>query len=870
MAAALDPSGSHLYIADTFNNRVLRLDLTTHQLQVVVSSGLSYPMGVAVDAASNLYIADSYNAVIRKRDPSGAMSVVAGTGRLGYTGDGGPATAADLYFPTGIALTGTTPPTLYIADTFNHRLRMVTQDGKISTVAGNGTPGLQDAVPAVSGELDRPWGVGLNSSGLFIADFLNHRVRVVDSATQTIGTLAGTGTSGLQGDLGRASQAEVDGPRAVTPIGDSGAVLVADSFNDRVRWVGVTQAGVYRSQVNFVPQNLDSSSQPQTVTLSSTGSGLVVVGSIGLDPTSDFRLDPSADRCSQARLEPGVSCTFAVAFQPVAPGMRTTTLAIPDDAAPNPQDVLLRGEATAPVATFGASSVALRQKAGGVADPAILSLQNTGDGALVINGITVQGSDFAQSNDCPSSLLPQARCSITVSMNQIPSGSRNGTLTIEDNVPGGAQNIPILGAVIAPSMSLSPAGVSFSQNVGGTSPPALIQLLNSGAGPLTVSAMKAKGNSDFSMTSNCPTVVASQASCLIAVTFTPSGTGQENGVVALADDASDSPQQIPLVGFGTMPSATFQPHDMSFSENLPDGTRSQRVTLHNAGDGPLSIASISISGPFQETNNCPRQVAPAESCVITVSFAPSGSGTFTGALMITDDADSVAGSQQRVSLSGVAVAPAVALFPTVVSPSVNVGAAPAYVTVSLRNKGDGNLTMFNVQLVDSAHDYSIAANACFGLILPGDTCAVTVGFMPDQAGVRPASLVFTDNARGSPQVVLLRGTGTGPIGSLSTGALSFGPVSIGASSAPQSVTLTNTGTGPLTLTNIALDQSTADGRDFSYSTNCPIVLGARASCIFSMTFTPSAPARPEHTTLTISDNGVAGSQQSISLSGTGS
>lgn len=869
MSAALNASGTALYVADTFNNRVLRLDLNTNRV-TTVASGLSYPMGVAVDVQNNLYIADTYDDVIKRVDPSGATAVVAGTGQLGYAGDGGAATSADLYFPAGISVSQSTPPTLYIADSFNHRVRVVTPDQKISTLAGNGTPGLQDGVAASSAELNRPWATALNSSGLFIADFLNHRVRLVDTSTNTIGTVAGVGTSGLLGDLGRATQAEVDGPRAVSPIGDSGAVLVADSFNDRVRWVGVTQAGVYRSQVNFQPQNLDSKSQAQTVTLSSVGSGLLVVGSIGLDPTSDFQVDPSADSCSKERLEPGVSCTFAVAFQPLKPGQRNTTLAIPDDAAPNPQAVQLSGEATAPVATFGSTSVVLHQKQGGIADPAVLTLRNTGDGALVINSITVDGSGFAQSNDCPPSLLPQAFCSITISMDQIPTGSRNGLLTLLDNVPGGAQHIPILGAVIAPTVSLSPAGVSFSQNVGGSSPPTMVQLVNTGAGPLTISAMKAKGNPDFGLSSNCPTVVAPQASCMIAVTFTPSGTGQEDATIALADDASDSPQSVPLVGFGTMPSATFQPHQMNFAENLPDGTRSQRLTLRNAGDGPLTIGSVGISGPFQQTNNCPRQVAPQESCVITVSFAPSATGTFTGALMITDDADSVAGSQQRVGLTGVAVAPAVALFPTVVAPDVNVGGAPTYVTVSLRNSGDGNLTMFAVRLADGSGDYNLAANSCVGVILPQDTCAVTIGFMPHQAGQRPASLVFTDNARGSPQVVELRGVGTGPVATLSAGTVTLGPAAIGTTTTPQVVTLTNTGTGPLTLTGTVLDRSTPDWRDFAYGTNCPIVLAAHASCTLSITFTPTAPGRMEHSALLVSDNSVNGPQQVISLSGQGS
>jgi DNA-binding beta-propeller fold protein YncE len=140
MGSALSPDGNRLYVADTFNNVVRAVDLIQHTVttvagtpgqagyggdgQAATSALLSYPTGVAVDQAGNLFIADTYNGRIREVI-SGTIYTVAGTGRLGFSGEGGPATAADLYFPYGVSVDTSTPPNLIITDSFNHRIRKV-------------------------------------------------------------------------------------------------------------------------------------------------------------------------------------------------------------------------------------------------------------------------------------------------------------------------------------------------------------------------------------------------------------------------------------------------------------------------------------------------------------------------------------------------------------------------------------------------------------------------------------------------------------------------------------------------------------------------------------------------------------------------
>ncbi len=132
-----------------------------------------------MDAAGNLFIADTFNNRIRRVSPDGIISTVAGNGIRGLSGDGGPATNAAVAFPRGLALD--TAGNLFIADTLNFRIRRVSPDGIISTVAGNGTERFSgDGGAATSASLVRPQAVAVDAAGnLFIADTFNHRIRQV-------------------------------------------------------------------------------------------------------------------------------------------------------------------------------------------------------------------------------------------------------------------------------------------------------------------------------------------------------------------------------------------------------------------------------------------------------------------------------------------------------------------------------------------------------------------------------------------------------------------------------------------------------------------------------------------------------------------
>jgi sugar lactone lactonase YvrE len=206
---------------------------------LATSASLNAPAGLVVDAADNLLIADYSNDRIRKVASNGIITTVAGIGWSRFLGDGGLAVNASLYYPAGVAVAEA--GNLFIADRYNERVREVTPNGVITTVAGNGTPGYSgDWSQATSAELNGPSGVAVDSAGnFFIADSSNNRVREV-AAYGMIFTIAGNGTPAYSGDGGLATSAALNDPLSVA-VDATTNLFIADCSNNRVRKVALNE-----------------------------------------------------------------------------------------------------------------------------------------------------------------------------------------------------------------------------------------------------------------------------------------------------------------------------------------------------------------------------------------------------------------------------------------------------------------------------------------------------------------------------------------------------------------------------------------------------------------------------------------------------
>jgi HYDIN/CFA65/VesB family protein/ASPM-SPD-2-Hydin domain-containing protein len=384
----------------------------------------------------------------------------------------------------------------------------------------------------------------------------------------------------------------------------------------------------------------------QDATLSNTGALPVTVTAVQATPAPEFT---ASTDCPSGGLAGGQSCHVTVHFTPAALGLRTGTLTITDDAAGNQQTLPLTGTGTAPDVTFNPSSqldFGSTERAGMPGLTKTVSLINDGTGSLAIMSIGTSASAFtADGSACPmagSVLAAGAQCTISVTFATMTAGPYAANLVIADNAGTGTQTLPLVAFASGPGDQVSPTSIDFHQVVvHQTSAAVPVTLTNNGNESLTISAIKPTG--DFGQQNTCgslPATLAPAASCTVNVTFTPSQTGSRTGILTITDNTPVGQQSVSLLGTGATSALSFSPASLDFGTTSPGTITSLPDTITNLGNTPLIMTAITPSGDYAETDNCPvspASLAPSAACVLTVTFSPTGLGTRTGAITISDN-----------------------------------------------------------------------------------------------------------------------------------------------------------------------------------------------------------------------------------------
>jgi hypothetical protein len=667
------------------------------------------PSAVAVDLAGNVYIAEPSENVVKKLDTSGNITTFAGVegSPADFGGDGGPANAAHMNQPVGLAVDGL--GNVYISDFGNGRIREVNATTNTITTFVGGGSGTNFNGGTGTAVVLSPAGIAFDPSGnLYIAEPTQEIVVKVTSqgvATQFAGvqTLGSPGTAGYNGDNIQATAAELNSPTSVASD-RAGNIYIADSLNYRIRYINE----------NFEPGLISTAAGNGTQ--GNTGDGGVSTSaeitplSIALNEADDIFISDGTTLRKVSNQ--GYISTFAGGGTGGLGGPATAALlsGAGQPGIDNNGNVLIPVTGAPQVLSAGPTGLLQfgNQATGTTSAPLTVTVENTGNNFLNFNSLnftatgpfSVTGGTCEQETD--GGYSPSETCTLTVTFAPTASGPQTGSISVASNALASPSSITLQGsgtAAAAPTATLSPGTLSFGSVASGvTSSAQMLTLSNTGNAALTISGITIGGAnpSDFAETNTCGESLAAGATCTISVTFTPGSVASFAATVSVADNATGSPQTATLNGSGTAPAvpvAALSPSTLSFGNEVMGVTASaQTVTLSNTGNAALTISGVTIGGTnatdFAETTTCGESLAAGASCTIAVTFTPGSVASFTATVSV---ADSAAGSPQIISLSGAGIA----------APDFTVSATPAAETVS-----NGGLATYQVTVGSVNGDFS--------------------------------------------------------------------------------------------------------------------------------------------------------------------
>jgi len=707
-AVTVNDSGD-LLIADTQNARVQLVDSagvistvaaggdSVADGEPALDGGLDLPNALAVDSAGDLLIGDSGNDLVRlvasqacltdcafgqPELSQGSIYSIAGDGASLFSGDGGPATEAELHTPEDVAVDAVGD--LAISDSYNNRVRWIaaqdcssacpfglasTTAGAIYTIAGGGTALFPDtAVPATSVALSEPGGVLFDSAGdVLLSNTGYDLVQVVAArscssacpyglSVMTAGdvyALAGDSGSVYSGDGGPALKAGMAFPEGLA-LDSEGDVLIADDLNDRIRLVAskdcssgcqyglsaMTEGDIYTiagggsegSSATGYPATDAALSSPRGIAVDASGN--LVVG----DEGDDLVRVIAAQSCS-------ASCPYGIG-------------------------TLTRGDiyTIAGDGSSGFSGDGGPATSAGLFYPTWVAVDSAGD-VLVTDSVHLRVRLIAASN-CASNCVDGLSSTTAGDIYTIAgdgsfgfSGDGGPAVDAAFDWEGGggglaldgAGNVLIadsgndrirrIGASAQPSVTASPSPVPFGdETAGDTSPAQRVTVTNSGGSPLAISAVELTGADagDYTVTGDSCSgqSIGAGAACAVTVAFAPASVGSYSASLSISDNAAGSPQAVTLTGTGVAPTPTLTPTTLSFG----DGSRAaQTVTVTDPGPSTLSIGTPTLSGAQQtafqiESDECASaNLASGHSCKISLTTTAT-SGTSSATLQIPDNA----------------------------------------------------------------------------------------------------------------------------------------------------------------------------------------------------------------------------------------
>jgi sugar lactone lactonase YvrE len=538
-------------------------------------ASLNNPADVAVDPVGNLYIADQYHGRIRRVDAvSGIITTVAGGGVPGRgadgIGNGGPATNAVLSNPSSVALDSW--GSLYIADSANNLVRKVS-NGTISVVAGDGNPGYSgDGEIATGASLNNPTSIRLDAAGnLYIADSSNGLIRQVNGAG-IIFTLAGqVGQFGFNANNVPPGKAQLNNPGGVG-IDPSGSIYIADQGNSMVRKIVPGPPAL-----NFGSTSIGSISSPQAVSIGNIGNQALDFSSFSLTGNFLQQSSQEADCTPDLTVAPAAFCSASVVFAPQSSGSLNGGFSFTTNSVNavngSLKSVALNGTGIGTAGsdpTVNKASLLFASQMAGTSSPSqIVTLFNYGSAPVSVTVSQISGSnanDFSiASNGCKGLVLAaQASCTVSVVFTPQGAGVRSGTLLLVEKLNGAPgttfqQSIFLAGTVPLPVLTTS-SNVSFAnQAIGITGPAQNITIYNNNLIPVAITAITLEQSGDFQFGENNCGLLMAHSNCTVAITFTPQQAGVRTATLKIYGSGANLPHSVSLTGQGNASALKFIP-----------------------------------------------------------------------------------------------------------------------------------------------------------------------------------------------------------------------------------------------------------------------------------------------------------------------